>query len=526
MGFMKGPLASEGRAGMIQLASAEEAAAGLDNTKAVTPATLAAVVEDAVSGGMGNVLGVSFDGINAAGTRLYAAEGKTFSASTDAAAGTDDFKNLPVYAGYYALVKYNSTTQKAEIIAYEGTPEYDAYIAAGTEDFDVVRMFPKFYYKHTINADGSTEILLSPTEKTGFKPSPMHYRYNSTTQKWVMHDWIGITRYAWGYDANATGGMASKKGLYPLTNTSEANFYTKAVSRGMRVFGAREFSALQMLGCVKYANQNWQSAVAAGYTDANVNLACKEDTTGENYVVVPYTSGNAQIFAVGTMFAFQDSRVYSAMRTITAVDTEYDTTNNYMKITFSGDACPTITVDTTKIYAGLAISGTADNVKGLDGRNTAMNSTAARCSAIFLGIENLFGNCTKACSGIVRYDGSMWIKDDTDNDNTWLTTSDQSGWKRACASYDNSAGYIKRFHPTTNMGEFDWLSSPIETGGDSSKPVGDQVYSNTTKNSVYMCGWGGFLGGGALNGPFYAVLNGAVSFAAWSWGALGVYIPE
>lgn len=523
MGFMKGPLASEGRAGMIQLASAEEAAAGLDNTKAVTPATLAAVVEDAVSGGMGNVLGVSFDGINAAGTRLYAAEGKTFSASTDAAAGTDDFKNLPVYAGYYALVKYNPTSQKAEIIAYEGTPEYDAYIAAGTEDFDVVRMFPKFYYKHTINADGSTEILLSPTEKTGFKPSPMHYRYNATTQKWVMHDWIGITRYAWGYDANATGGMASKKGLYPLTNTSEATFYTKAVSRGLRVFGAREFSALQMLGCVKYANQNWQSAVAAGYTDANVSVALTADTTGTQTATFAYSEENAKLFVVGRYISFVDDRRYSNVHKIT--DVAIDGTTS-ITVTFDGSAAPEITVGTTKIYLGLAHAGTADNVKGLDGRNTAMSTNNGRMSANFLGIENLFGNVTKACSGIVRYDGSMWIKDDTDNDNTWLTTSDQSGWKRACASYDNSAGYIKRFHPTTNMGEFDWLSSPIETGGDSSKPVGDYVYSNTTKNSVYMCGWGGLLWNGAISGPFYASLVLAVSSAAWAWGALGVYIPE
>ena len=471
------------------------------------------------------VYGVSFNGVSATGTRLYAAAGKTFSPASNTSAGTDDFKNEAMFAGYYALVKYNSTSQKAEIIAYEGTPEYDAYIAAGTEDFDVVRMFPKFYYKHTINADGATEILLSSTEKAGFKPSPMHYRYDSTQQKWVLHDWVGITRYAWGYDSSATGGMASKKGLYPLNKTSEASFYTKASARGLRVFGAKEFSALQLLGCVKYASQNWQNAVAAGYTDANVNVVCKEDTTGENYVVVPYTTANASIFAVGRMFAFQDDRAYNVMRTVTAIDTAYDTEHSYMKITFSGDVCPTITVDTTKIYAGLAVNGTADNVKGLDGRNAAMDTNASRCSAVYLGIENLFGNCTKACSGIARYDGSMWIKDDPDHDNTWLTTTSQTGWKRACASLDSTDGYIKRFHPTTGMGEFDWLSSPIEKGGDSSAPVGDKVYPNATTNTVYMCGWGGDLRIGAYYGPFFMSLNLAPSYTNCLWGALGVFIP-
>ncbi len=40
MAFMKGPLASEGRAGVVQLASVQEAIAGLNTTKAVTPAAL------------------------------------------------------------------------------------------------------------------------------------------------------------------------------------------------------------------------------------------------------------------------------------------------------------------------------------------------------------------------------------------------------------------------------------------------------------------------------------------------------
>ncbi len=49
MAFMKGPLASENRAGMVKLATVEEVLEGADTNKAVTPAGVKAVIEQAVS---------------------------------------------------------------------------------------------------------------------------------------------------------------------------------------------------------------------------------------------------------------------------------------------------------------------------------------------------------------------------------------------------------------------------------------------------------------------------------------------
>lgn len=519
MAFAVGHQASEGRAGIVKLASAEETVAGQSTTTATTPAGVAAAIQSAISGD-NSLLGVNFDGVNATGTRTYGAANKQWSKSTNTVAGTDDFKDHPCFKGYYALVKLNSTTQKAEIIAKEGTAEYASIKAAGTEDYDEVRMFHVFWYKQTISSDGKKTIVLSPMPLEGFKPSPMHYRNG------VLHEWVGITRYAWGKDADATGGMAAKTGLYPLTNTTEATFYTNAKARGFRIFGAREFSSLQLLGNVKYANQNWQSACAQGYTNANVNAVLREDTAGTNTAVIDYSASNAQMFAVGRTLSFLDNRVDANVRNITAIDTEYDTTNNYMKITFDGAVAPTMTAGTDKIYAGLAKNGTGDGIQGLDGYASSMHSSEDKCTGKYLGIENLFGNVNKACSGIVRYDGSIWIKDDPDGDNTWLTTSDQTGWTRVCPSYDNSSGYIKKFNPTENMGEYDWLSSPSETGGTSSAPIGDYIWSNTTTNTVYMIGYGGYLSGGAYHGPFYWAAHNGVTTAHWSWGALGVFVPD
>lgn len=461
------------------------------------------------------------------GERLYKAADLSFSPSTDTTAGTDTFKNHPVYQGYYALVKKNATSGKAEIIAYEGTPEYDSIRAAGTEDYDEVRMFPKFYYKNTIVTDTTSntqthEILLSSTPKTGFKVSPMHRRYNSVSGQFEEFNEIGITRYAWGYDSAATSSMAARKGLYPLTSTTVATFHDKARARGMYVFGPREYSAFQMLGCVKYASNNWQQTVAAGYTNANVNVTLTADTTGTQTATFAYSEENEKLFCVGRRVSFADDRRYSNCHQITDVSIDGTTS---ITITFDGAAAPSITAGTTKLYLGLANNGTADNVKGLDGRNTAMSNQNDRMSANFLGIENAFGNVNKACAGVARYDGSLWVKDDYDASYTWLTTSSQTGWTRAADVNNEGEGYISKFAPTANMGDYDWLMSPVARGGSSGGYIGDYLYSNTTTSSVYMEFWGGNLGDGAFDGPFYSYLRSGVTAAGWTLGALGVFIP-
>lgn len=461
------------------------------------------------------VYGVSFNGVSATGTRLYAAAGKTFSPASDTSAGTDDFKNEAMFAGYYALVKYNSTSGKAEIIAYEGTPEYDAYIAAGTEDFDVVRMFPKFYYKHTINADGATEILLSSTEKAGFKPSPMHYRYDSTQQKWVLHDWVGITRYAWG---NAGGGaIASRAGLYPLTNTSRDSFETKARARGMRVFGMKELSALQMLGCVKYGNLNWQYVLGPGFSGA---------PTTDRTVAVAQENANSVILDAAYAADFPvGASIYLAsndFRTITGNEA-YSEDNTKIEVSFGGS--PFTSTTSTKVHGGLAINGSADAVKGLDGQNAGMHASGNRCSIIALGIENPFGNCWKFLTDTMRMNDTSvsYFNPDPDGTSTWPESTNLRGWEPGPTILTTS-GYIKRFSPTFGLGDLDHLSIPAELGGNENNPVGDYQYSSAA-NERKCCLFGGRLDLGASDGPFYLYWNSWLGYIGWDRGALGVFVP-
>lgn len=456
-----------------------------------------------------SLMGVTFDGVNAAGTRTYAASELTFTKSTDSAAGTDPFKDNAIFQGYYALVKYNSTSGKAEIVAYEGTPEYAAMIAAGTEDFDVVRMFHVFYYKHTINAAGKIEIVLSPNPRSGFKPSPMHYRNG------VLHEWVGVTRYAWG---NAGGGaIASRAGLYPLTTTTRDSFETKARARGMRVFGMKELSALQMLGCVKYGNLNWQYVLGPGFSGA---------PTTDRTVAVAQENANSVILDAAYAADFPvGASIYLAsndFRTITGNEA-YSEDNTKIEVSFGGS--PFTSTTSTKVYGGLAINGSADAVKGLDGQNAGMHATGSRCSIIALGIENLFGNCWKFLTDIMRMDGTSvsYFNPDPDGTSTWPESTNLRGWQPG-PTILTTEGYIKRFSPTFGLGDLDHLSIPAELGGNQNNPVGDYQYSNAASERK-CCLFGGNLGSGASAGPFYLRWGTWLGYTGWNLGALGVFVP-
>lgn len=456
-----------------------------------------------------SLMGVTFDGVNAAGTRTYAASELTFTKSTDSAAGTDPFKDNAIFQGYYALVKYNSTSGKAEIVAYEGTPEYAAMIAAGTEDFDVVRMFHVFYYKHTINAAGKIEIVLSPNPRSGFKPSPMHYRNG------VLHEWVGVTRYAWG---NAGGGaIASRAGLYPLTNDTRDSFETKARARGMRVFGMKELSALQMLGCVKYGNLNWQYVLGDGFSGApatDITVAVAQENANSVILDAAYAAD----FPVGASIYLASND----FRTITGNEA-YSEDNTKIEVSFGGS--PFTSTTSTKVHGGLAINGSADAVKGLDGQNAGMHATGSRCSIIALGIENLFGNCWKFLTDTMRMDGTSvsYFNPDPDGTSTWPESTNLRGWQPG-PTILTTEGYIKRFSPTYGLGDLDHLSIPAELGGNANNPVGDYQYSNAASERK-CCLFGGRLSNGAYDGPFSLYWNGGLGSYGWAIGALGVFVP-
>ena len=156
-------------------------------------------------------------------------------------------------------------------------------------------------------------------------------------------------------------------------------------------------------------------------------------------------------------------------------------------------------------------SGNADNVLGLDGSNTSVDSNEA---SLCMGIENLYGNIWKYIDGAYSNNLDFYLGDilniTADPTNVAdLATYTKLATKIALGntdriktiSYDTSAPYC--IYPTS-------VGSPC--------PSGDTMYSNTSFN---CCLVGGSSWNGSLVGLFAFAVNNAVGVSAFSFGAVG-----
>lgn len=156
-------------------------------------------------------------------------------------------------------------------------------------------------------------------------------------------------------------------------------------------------------------------------------------------------------------------------------------------------------------------NGNADNVLGLDGSNTSVDSNEA---SLCMGIENLYGNIWKLIDGAYSYDLDFYLGDilnitanPTDVAGlatyTKLATKIASGNNSAIKtiSYDTSAPYC--IYPTS-------VGSP--------SPSDDSIYSNTSFN---CCIVGGSSWYGSVAGLFAISVSNAAGFSHSGTGAVG-----
>lgn len=192
------------------------------------------------------VYGVRFDGTNSAGIRTYDAEGMTWERSTDVIQGADDFANIAPFNVRECITQYNSGTGEREVLAYKGDSSWSSLVTNKTGD----RMIeiPCFWYKRP----SKYEWLVAPQAKTGFKPSPMHYRNG------VLHDKVRVTKYT--LDDN----YVSQTSTSPRVSTDMNTFRNNLRAKGMYVLDYPTWCSLTMLSLVKYANMDIQNTVGQG----------------------------------------------------------------------------------------------------------------------------------------------------------------------------------------------------------------------------------------------------------------------
>ncbi|SJZ59250.1 hypothetical protein [Megasphaera cerevisiae] len=464
---------------------------------------------DALVGADKNIYGSSFDGVNYTGTRLYASSGLSWAPSTDAAAGTDQFTGKSVWNGFDVLVKYDSASSTAKIVAYEGTSAFDTYKNDDSYGADVFHMFPKGYFQRiATDSVGAETKLVSTKEYANFSPSPMHYRGG------VLHDYIGITKYGWCDDGN--GGICSRSGKPPKISITENNFETLARAKGLRVGGINDVSWLQHIGCIKYNSLNWQNSVGQGVVNIYATGTATVTESGASRIIVSNT--DAAKFSVGTLVHI--SSVGSGYWWPISAIATYDTSN--MAITVTSGTTFNTTSGSTTIETSCFESGGTDTVLGQDGAVSA--GTDGKRSILTMGIENFYGNDYKLLSGACRIGSNIYINPTPDTQYAWPSSDSDAlskGWVKYDGTYCSSSGYISTFGYDSN---YPHILLPATVGGSSAVPVGDYYYTNTDTNAKVVL-FGGCLGSGSGAGPFCASLNGVVGYASWNFGALGVFIP-
>ena len=208
------------------------------------------------------IYGVTFDGTNSQGVRLYDSVDYYWEPSSTTYKGRDDFYddvNSPFHTRR-CLLKWNEDNEKFDSIFEDTNPtEYNSHLS----DNDYIRMiaFPKFYFKRP----NKWTFLVSSDPIPGFTISPMHYRNG------VEDDYCYIAEYMIGGDSTAR--QISCPNVVPLTSRQMGDINTNGTFRKIahnQHLYIQDY-ACRMMVCflylVKTANLNSQLTVGNGCSD-------------------------------------------------------------------------------------------------------------------------------------------------------------------------------------------------------------------------------------------------------------------
>lgn len=451
--------------------------------------------------------GVKFTPTESAGTRLDMAESMTWEKSTDLIAGRDDFPTkFNCYNTYEALVK------GGKIVATEGSYEFEKYKDDDEYDADVFVMFPKGYGRRYIDGEGNEYRYISDKKLSGYVPSPLHFVENTE------YNVVGITKYGWCDDGK--GGICSRAGKPKRVSISWQDFETKSVARGAGIHAMNfaDVTWLQHLGCIKYANRNWQSAVGngvmSGYLAKEKCCTVSQDSASSiivaNDTAKDFTAGDAIYFSSTSMSA----GIYT--RKILSI-TDYDESNKAINV--DGPAFKTI-AGASGFYRAVSYSGGCDTVLGLDGEISG--GTNGRKSVLTLGIENFYANDWKLLGGAFRQGTGLYVNPAPLTAPAWPSSVEDAlakGWIKFDVDFSPTSGYINELSYSNS---YPLISIPKTVGGNSSKPVGDYFYINSDTD-LRIVRFGGALDNGLAAGPFSVYLNSWLGNTRFNYGAFGLF---
>ena len=240
------------------------------------------------------IYGVSFDGINHKGVRLYDAEGMRWEPSSESKAGTDDFKDLAPFKIKKCVTQQDTSAEYGrKVLAYEGDANYSSLISAKTGDRMVE--FSLGYYKRPNN----WTFLVSPDYVEGFKPLPMFVHGGK------IHDSFRISEFP------INSSYTSQPGVKPHTNITIQSWRNILRPRGQYLLDLAGYETVCMLAIIKYADLNSQYVNGYGCNSGNAVMTLGDSIKGDDgYRTSITASSNIRVMGIedfyGNMWKFME----------------------------------------------------------------------------------------------------------------------------------------------------------------------------------------------------------------------------
>lgn len=345
------------------------------------------------------------------------------------------------------------------------------------------------------------------------------YRYFDVTDKplgdYVYYPEAIVGRWH-GRVTNISTGSTVKTGLIPSVGIPTARIsmsalHTYANSYGATLDSIYSIDADVLLCIVEYATMNTQKAIGDGVSSVfrNADDFIMSNSGVSDSVVKVLASAASEMCIPNAIIDIGTTQGGNQVGTFRIISVSEDEENSqYLKLLLDRSANAT-----TENY--WSIHGLANTADAVIGNKSGYFGTNGKCNAYYRGLV-LFGNLWFYTLGAYenKDDHHIWIANSDDEANNYdaLNTS---------VHYDTglvlptSGGYAKKLGMLSRSGLLSIPAFCIETGGDSSNPVGDYFY-----NGVYT--WdtallrGGRSGNDLLNGAFNGSWNNTTSNGNWN----------
>lgn len=327
------------------------------------------------------------------GTKLDANAGLTCTPSTKAAAGTDDYAALPLFACFDVNYTIDSTSLEPVIHAIKDV--YGEFSSSPADSF--VGVMQMTGWVRRTSTDTTKKVEYRASGETDFKPLPEAVRVDGSVRSFVIH-----AKYAAGY--NSAGKLSSVSGVQPATSRSGSAGSTSISHDGQiskwREWGGQycgsslcDIAFIQLMLEIKYATLG-SAQVMAGCRSYYTSHQAAVGETGVTRVLL--TAAQGAYFTVGscvslgstndrtkaTAYDICDIVKVASVEDVTVGDVAYKAVNLETETTFN------TTVDTYIITQPWR-TGSTDDVQGNDG--SPYSNTGGKEPCKIQGIELMLG---------------------------------------------------------------------------------------------------------------------------------------